>query len=111
MGFEWTEEEADGFEVEAIVGKVIADSATEYANQGKAKKGTILYRIIWKDSQGCAYPPDMVWYEPRSGLGDELPALVEFEAQAAAEAAEAAKEAEEEAELEGMQEEEAMPSL
>ena len=41
----WQEEE-DDFEVEAIVGKVVADGVTTYANQGKAKKGTILYRVI-----------------------------------------------------------------
>lgn len=110
MGFEWTDEEADGFEVEAIVGKVIADGVTEYANQGKANKGTVLYRIIWKDKDGTAYPPDMVWYEPRSGLGAELPALVEYEARAAEEAAAAVAEAAEDEELEGLEEEESLPA-
>ena len=110
MGYEWTEEDEDGVKVEAIVDKLIADGKTEYANQGKAKKGTILYRIIWKDADGCSYPPDMVWYEPSKNLDKELPALVAFEARTAEEAAEAAAEEAEEAELVGMEEEEGLPA-
>eukprot|EP00965_Chrysotila_dentata_P077629 2561474-Pleurochrysis_carterae.AAC.1 len=34
MGYEWTEEEEKAFEVEAVVGKVLADGQTAYANQG-----------------------------------------------------------------------------
>ena len=40
MGYEWTTQEEADFKVEAVVGKVIADGKTAYANQGKAKKGT-----------------------------------------------------------------------
>ena len=65
MGYEWTAEEEDDFEPEAITGKVIADGTTEYVNQGKAKKGTVLYRIVWK-----VFPPDMVWYEPAENPGE-----------------------------------------
>ena len=36
-GYCWTEEEEDAFEVEAIVGKVIADGVSKYANQVSAK--------------------------------------------------------------------------
>eukprot|EP00966_Prymnesium_polylepis_P252408 5835353-Prymnesium_polylepis.1 len=104
MDYSWTEEEEDSFKVEAIVGKVTADSQTEYANQGKARKGTILYRVVWRD-----FPPDMVWYEPARSLGAELPALVEFEQRVAEEAAEAAAEEEEEAELAELEAEESLP--
>ena len=31
-GYEWAEEEEDDFEVEAIVGKVVADGKTHYSN-------------------------------------------------------------------------------
>ena len=109
MGHEWTEEEEDSFEVEAIVGKVIADGMTVYGNQGKAKAGTILYRIIWKDAEGCCFPPDVVWYEPSKNLDAELPALVEYEARMAEEAVVAAAEAAEQTELDGLEEEESMP--
>eukprot|EP00965_Chrysotila_dentata_P189795 6173513-Pleurochrysis_carterae.AAC.3 len=34
MGYEWTEEEKDAFQVEGIVGKVVAGGRTAYANQG-----------------------------------------------------------------------------
>eukprot|EP00965_Chrysotila_dentata_P108180 3573208-Pleurochrysis_carterae.AAC.1 len=60
MGYEWTEEEEDAFEVEAIVGEVVADGRTAFANQSKAAAGIVrLYRIVWRD-----YPADKVWYEP-----------------------------------------------
>lgn len=110
MGYEWTEEEEDGFEVEAIVGKVVADGKTEYANQGKVPKGTVLYRVVWRDSQGESYPPDMVWYEPAANLGTELEALIEFEQRVAEEAAEAEAELREEAELEQLEEDESLPA-
>eukprot|EP00962_Isochrysis_galbana_P051251 scaffold22626_cov108-Isochrysis_galbana.AAC.2 len=45
MGYEWTKEEEDEFEVEAIVGKVVADGSTAYANQGKAARGTLSQSI------------------------------------------------------------------
>ena len=79
----------EDFEVEAIVGMVVADGKTVYANQGRVKVGTVLYRIVWKD-----YPPDVIWYEPAENLGDEL--LAEYEA---ALEAEAELDAEEAAEL------------
>ena len=110
MGYEWTAEEEDSFEVEAIVGMVIADGKTYYANQGKARSGTVLYRIVWKDANGLSFPPDMIWYEPEANLGSELSALVEYKARVVAEAEEAAAEREEEAELAAMEEEEAMPA-
>ena len=96
MGYEWTAEEEDDFEVEALVGKVTADGATSYANQGKAPKGTVLYRIVWK-----GYPADMAWYEPPENLGEEL--LAEFEARVAEEEAADAAAAREEAELDELE--------
>jgi hypothetical protein len=85
------------------VGKVIADGTTTYANQGKAKKGSILYRVVWK-----TYPPDMVWYEPASNLGAGW--VAEYEAGVAVEAAEDEAAAREEAELDELEEEEALPA-
>ena len=101
MDYEWTEEEEDGFEVEALVGRAVVDNATEYANQGKVGKvGTVLYRVVWKD-----YPPDMIWYEPACNLGSGL--VAEFEARVEAEAEAEAAEACEDAELEKLEAEEA----
>lgn len=111
MGYEWTKAEEDDFTVAAIVGKLIADGVTEYANQGKAAKGTILYRVIWQDKEGASYPPDMVWYEPEENLGTENDALLEYKRRAAEEAEEEAQAAREEEELEEMEEEEALPPL
>ena len=110
MGYEWTAEEEDSFQVEAIVGMLVADGKASYANQGKPRKGTVLYRVVWKDVDGLCFPPDMIWYEPEDNLGSELPALVEYKAHVAAEAQEAAAERAEEAELAAMEEEEAMPA-
>jgi len=88
--------------VEAIVGKVVADGKATFANQGKAKSGTILYRIVWKD-----YPPDLVWYEPAANVGDDL--IEDYERRVAAEAAEDEAAAREDAELEELEEEAKMP--
>eukprot|EP00965_Chrysotila_dentata_P155333 5131760-Pleurochrysis_carterae.AAC.1 len=67
MGCEWTEEEEEAFEVEAVLGKVVADGQTAYANQGRVAAGVVLYSIVWQGS-----PPNMVWYEPVENLGSEL---------------------------------------
>eukprot|EP00965_Chrysotila_dentata_P124351 4110635-Pleurochrysis_carterae.AAC.1 len=81
MCYEWTEEEeAASFEVEAVVGKVVADGQSAHANQGRVAAGVILNRIV-----GQGYPPDMVWYEPGENLDSEL--LREFEQSLAADAA------------------------
>ncbi|EOD05234.1 hypothetical protein EMIHUDRAFT_198838 [Emiliania huxleyi CCMP1516] len=101
MDYEWTEEEQDDFEVSAIVGKVVADGKATYANQGKAKVGTVLYRVVWKD-----FPPDLVWYEPEDNLGEGY--LKEYEARVAAEAAADEESAREDAELEELEEAEAL---
>ena len=90
-----------------MAAKVVADGVSTYANQGKVRNGTVLYRIIWQ-----GYSPDLVWYEPAANVGPGL--VTDFEARVAAEAeaeaAEAAAAAEEEAELAAMEEEEAMPT-
>eukprot|EP00965_Chrysotila_dentata_P194087 6176141-Pleurochrysis_carterae.AAC.1 len=52
------------FEVEAVVGKVIADGHTAYANKGVANAGVVLYCTVRRD-----YSPDMMWYEPAEHLG------------------------------------------
>jgi len=101
MDYEWTQEEEDDFEVSAIVGKVVADGKATYANQGKAKVGTVLYRVVWKD-----FPPDLVWYEPEDNLGEGY--LKEYEARVAAEAAADEESAREDAELEELEEAEAL---
>eukprot|EP00965_Chrysotila_dentata_P082503 2723436-Pleurochrysis_carterae.AAC.1 len=67
MGYKWTEEKEDAFEVEAIVGNIVEAGCTAYAKQGKAAAGVVLYHIDWK-----GYPSDMVWYEPGENLGSEL---------------------------------------
>ena len=102
MDYSWTEEEEDGFEVEAIVGMLTTDGKTTYTNQGRVGAGTILYRVVWKD-----YPPDMVWYEPAENIGAELREA--FEARVADETAADEAAAREEDELEELEEAEAMP--
>ena len=107
MGYEWTDD--DHIVLEAIVGSVIADGQTTYANQGKARKGTVLYRVVWED-----FPPDMEWYEPKANIeaNDGGAALLEaFAAAAAADEAAEAAEAAAEAELEAIEEEETMPAV
>eukprot|EP00965_Chrysotila_dentata_P202929 6181404-Pleurochrysis_carterae.AAC.1 len=54
MGLEWTEEKKKAFKEEAVVGKVVADGQTAYADQGRVAAGVVLYRIVWQ-----GYPPDM----------------------------------------------------
>ena len=92
----------DDFELDAIVGKVIADGSSTYANQGKARKGTVLYRVVWQ-----GFPPDLVWYEPKGNLGADH--VSEYEARAAEEAAADEAAAQEAAELAELEEEEALP--
>ena len=81
--------------------QVVADGKATYANQGKAKVGTVLYRVVWKD-----FPPDLVWYEPEDNLGEGY--LEEYEARVAAEAAADEESAREDAELEELEEAEAL---
>mmetsp|Transcript_35568 Transcript_35568/g.107115 ORF Transcript_35568/g.107115 Transcript_35568/m.107115 type:complete len:127 (+) Transcript_35568:4037-4417(+) len=81
--------------------QVVADGKATYANQGKAKVGTVLYRVVWKD-----FPPDLVWYEPEDNLGEGY--LKEYEARVAAEAAADEESAREDAELEELEEAEAL---
>eukprot|EP00965_Chrysotila_dentata_P206660 6183663-Pleurochrysis_carterae.AAC.1 len=60
MGYEWTKEEVEeAFEVEGVIGTVVANGQTAYANQGRVAAGAVLYHIVWQ-----GYPPDMVGYEP-----------------------------------------------
>lgn len=85
--------------------QVVADGKATYANQGKAKVGTVLYRVVWKD-----FPPDLVWYEPEDNLAQDLGEgyLKEYEARVAAEAAADEESAREDAELEALEEAEAL---
>ena len=77
------------------------DCATSWW-QGKAKAGTVLYRIVWEN-----YPPDLVWYEPAENVGCKL--LEEYEQRVVAEAGEEEAEAREDAQLQQMEEEDTMP--
>eukprot|EP00965_Chrysotila_dentata_P116934 3864623-Pleurochrysis_carterae.AAC.9 len=104
MGYEWTEEEEEAFEVEAGVGKMLADAQTAYANQGRVAAGIVFYCIVWQ-----GYPLDMVWYEPGENLGSQL--LKEFEQSLAADAAaDEQASAREDAELIDREEWERMPA-
>ena len=67
----------------------------------------MLYRIVWKSSEGECYPPDMVWFEPAENLGEGL--IAEYEARVAAEEAEDEAAAKEDAELDELEEQEGMP--
>jgi len=58
-GYEWTEEEEENFEVDALVGRLVADGTTRYANQGVASAGTVLYRVVWS-----GFPADLLWVHP-----------------------------------------------
>jgi len=90
--YEWTVEEENNFEVDALVGRLVADGTTSYANQRVASAGTVLYRVVWS-----GFPADLLWYEPAENLGTNLVAT--FREAEAAEAAQAEAEAREEAAL------------
>ena len=85
-------EEEINFEVDALVGRLVADGMTSYANQRVASAGTVLYRVVWS-----GFPADLLWYEPAENLGTDLVAT--FRGAEAAEAAQAEAEAREEAAL------------
>ena len=90
--YEWDEDEnEEGWKIEAIVDKVKADGVRVFANQGKVRKGRVMYRIIWD-----GYPADLEWWEPASQI--EPGFLRQYETglaeQAAAEAADEAEDAE-----------------
>jgi len=80
-------EEENNFEVDALVGRLVADGTTSYANQRVASAGTVLYRFVWS-----GFPADLLWYEPAENLGTDLVATFR-EAEAAQAEAEARKEA------------------
>lgn len=91
--YEWDDaENEDGWIVEAIVDKQVADGKRVFANQGKKRKGCVLYQIVWE-----GFPPDLEWWEPASSIGRQ--ALLEYEASLAAQAAEEAADLAEDAEL------------
>jgi len=89
-GWEWYEDEE--FEVEAIIGKMIADGG-EVEGRGKVRKGTVLYRVLWE-----GYPPEIATWENRRGLPVTMVDAYEaaLEAEADLEAEEAREIAEEE---------------
>ena len=92
--YEWdAEANEEGWKIEAIVDKVKADGVRVFANQGKVRKGRILYRIIWD-----GYPADLEWWEPASQI--DKATLMEYEASLAAQAAAEAADEAEDAELE-----------
>jgi len=93
-GYEWTVEEENDFEVDTLVGRLVADGTTRYANQGVASAGTVLYRVVWS-----GFPADLLWYEPAKNLDLGTDLVVAFKAAEAAEAAQAAAEAKEEADF------------
>ena len=93
----------------AASGPRLAPLCTRTRARAKARKGTVLFRVIWEN-----YPPDMIWYEPKNNVlenegGAEL--LAEYEAAAAADAEAEAAEAAAEAELDALEEEEFMPAV
>jgi len=91
-GYKWTVEEENNFEVDALVGRLVADGTTSYANQRVASAGTVLYRVVWS-----GFLADLLWYEPAENLDTDLVAT--FREAEAAEAAQAEAEAREEAGL------------
>ena len=62
MGFEWTRAEADDFEVEAIVGKVVADGKATFANQASAPAS---------NAHACPLPAPHSCVRPVAGQGEE----------------------------------------
>eukprot|EP00965_Chrysotila_dentata_P072142 2384044-Pleurochrysis_carterae.AAC.1 len=93
----------EAFEVEAVVGKVVADGQTAYVNHGRVAAGIVLYHIVWQ-----GYPLDMMWYEPGENLGSEL--LSENEQRLAAHVSADEASARKDAELIDLEESERMPA-
>eukprot|EP00965_Chrysotila_dentata_P148673 4909414-Pleurochrysis_carterae.AAC.4 len=50
-GYEWTEEEEEAFEVEAVFGKVVADGQTACANQGTSQQACSTASCCEDDTQ------------------------------------------------------------
>ena len=48
-------EEKSNFEVDALVGRLVADGTTSYANQRVASASTVLYRVVWS-----GFPADLL---------------------------------------------------
>eukprot|EP00965_Chrysotila_dentata_P160882 5312524-Pleurochrysis_carterae.AAC.3 len=94
MGYEWTEEEGEAFEVEAVVGKVVADGKTAYAIQGRVAAGI----------DHCPLPHRVTRIRTRHDLRREL------EQSLAADAAADEASAREGAELTDLKELERMPA-
>ena len=85
------------------IGLLVSDADTPdgvrvFANQGRARKGRVLYRIIWD-----GYPADLEWWEPASQIAPDT--LMEYEAGLAAQAAAEAADEAEDAELEELDDE------
>ena len=73
-GWEW--EETEEFEIEALIGKMVADGVTEVPGRTGVKACTLLYKVLWK-----GFPPDIATWEEE----DQIPCgeqdfIAEYEA-------------------------------
>ena len=62
-GWEWYETEK--FEIEKLIGKMVAEGAVE-GREG-VEAGTVLYKVLWK-----GYPPEIATWEDESIIHDDF---------------------------------------
>ena len=96
-GWEW--EETEEFEIEALIGKMVAEDGVEVPGRRNVKAGTLLYKVLWK-----GFPPDIATWEEE----DQIPCgeqdfVAEYEAgldEEEAQAGEGAEESDDESDAE-----------
>jgi hypothetical protein len=73
-GWEW--DASEEFEIETLIGKMVADGETPVPGRTGVKAGTVLYKVLW-----VGFPPDIATWEEEDDIPcGESDFIQEFEA-------------------------------
>ena len=64
LGWEWVASER--FEIESLIGKMVAEEGVEIPGRTNVKPGTVLYKVLWKD-----FPPEIATWEDEDSIHDD----------------------------------------
>ena len=65
LGWEWRETEK--FDIECLIGKMVAQPGVEVPGRTGVEIGTVLYKVLWKD-----FPPEIATWEEEDSIHDDF---------------------------------------